>query len=184
MSLLPNRFQINDEMPTLGQLVREAIQPEPCKFSDFERRDHMMHVVEKSGRFSHNVFLREQDCRQIKDVAAKNAEWLLGFIPVTYNYNQIKGAEQAASFSNQKEYQKTFIKYAEGQLRIRERLTGIAKQPGEWKDCSEDMPDLPAGEYELKWGGLVIENTDESLHRKMSFYSSPIEAFQYREIHE
>lgn len=40
MTITPRSMLINDPMPSLGRLVRDAIKPEPCKFKAFETGDH------------------------------------------------------------------------------------------------------------------------------------------------
>ena len=64
MSLLPNRFQIVNDMPSLGALVKEAIQPKPCPIEAFEIHSVWNECVQAPDGFYTPAL--EEDCRQIK----------------------------------------------------------------------------------------------------------------------
>ena len=147
MSLLPNRFQVNDKMPTPCQPVREAIQPEACKYRAFEERKHCV-SYDVPGYEVTGKWIEENDCRQIKGAAEAKKQ-----INPVYLKSGQNGAvifiEKYASLP-QVAYSQKFILNTENNLRILEKMMGIRLEPGEWRDCSEDMPDLPAGKFEVR----------------------------------
>lgn len=173
MTMLPKRFQINDEMPTLGQLVREAIQPEPCKYRAFEERKHCV-SYDVPGYEVTGKWIEEKDCRQIKGplvqsgILPNGGKWSRSGKTVECSFEfQIKEKPVASlkDFEQRlfedwlrkecpsgdvESVQAQWLASTEYEEFFDEYLAEPAKPlHGEWRDCSEDMPDLPAGKYQV-----------------------------------
>lgn len=152
MTLLPSRFQINDELPSIGKLVREETRPKPCKFREFEKKsDFNDHYPLRPGL---GALVRENDCRQIKGAA------------------QVGKAEKVAGTRP--------VPVAAPPLTLKLNLSGSI---GQWKDCSKDMPDLPAGRYFIRNICTGHEELGKLYPLKQNI-GGAFKFYQYREIHE